>query len=164
MTGDNVPFALPQANLISTLTAGIMSGELPWHMIIVGVVIGIVLYLMKLPVMTVAIGFYLPISTTSIILIGAFVRYFVEKMSKSEGDKEYRVSNGISLSSGLVAGGSIIGLIGIILQIAGIVKGNGPSGFAASNIMAYILLAFLVILTIIPLMKGKGPKDSENGE
>ena len=68
MTGDNVPFSLPQANLISTLTAGIVSGELPWHMIIVGAVIGIVLFLLKLPIMTIAIGFYLPISTTSIIL------------------------------------------------------------------------------------------------
>ena len=37
MTGDNVPFALPQANLMSTLTSGIMSGKLPWVMIIVGV-------------------------------------------------------------------------------------------------------------------------------
>ena len=39
MTGDNVPFALPQANLMSTLTAGIMSGQLPWAMIITGAVV-----------------------------------------------------------------------------------------------------------------------------
>lgn len=34
MTGDNVQFALPQANLMATLTAGIMSGKLPWVMVI----------------------------------------------------------------------------------------------------------------------------------
>lgn len=155
MTGDNVPFALPQANLISTLTAGIMTGELPWHMIIVGVVIGIVLYLLKLPIMTIAIGFYLPISTTSIILVGAIVRWIVEKASKNEEEKELKVSNGISLSSGLVAGGSIIGLIGIILQVTGLVGGNTITGFAASNGMAYILLAALVIFTIWPLLMVK---------
>ncbi|SET30147.1 OPT family oligopeptide transporter [[Clostridium] polysaccharolyticum] len=155
MTGDNVAFALPQANLISTLTAGIMSGELPWHMIIVGVVFGIVLYLLKLPIMTVAIGFYLPIATTSIILAGALVRLFLEKTANSEKDKEIKVENGISLSSGLVAGGSIIGLIGIVLQVSGWVGGFAPSGFLASNGMAYVLLVLLLVFTIWPLMSRK---------
>lgn len=155
MTGDNVPFALPQANLMSTLTAGIMSSKLPWVMIIVGAVMGGVLFLLKLPVMTVAIGFYLPISTTSIILVGALIRLFVEKVSKTEKEKEVKVSNGISLSSGLVAGGSIIGLIGIILQVSGVIKGSGPSGFAATNGMAFIMLIILVILAAIPILKSK---------
>jgi len=155
MTGDNVPFALPQANLMSTLTAGIMSGKLPWVMIITGAVMGVVLFLLNLPVMTVAIGFYLPISTTSIILIGALVRLFIEKTSNSEIEKEVKVSNGISLSSGLVAGGSILGLVGIILQVSGVITGAGPTGFAASNGMAFVILIGLVIATIIPIMKSK---------
>lgn len=155
MTGDNVPFALPQANLMATLTAGIMSGQLPWVMIICGIVMGIVLFLLGLPVMTVAIGFYLPISTTSIILLGALVRYFVEKYAKSEKEKEAKVSNGVSLSSGLVAGGSIIGLIGIVLQVTGVISGEGPSGFANSNGMAFILLVILVVATAIPLLKSE---------
>ena len=145
ITGDNPPFALPQANLMSTLTSGIMSGDLPWVMIIVGVFMAIVLYLLDLPIMTVAIGFYLPIATTSIILVGALIRVFVEKTSKSD----------ISLSSGLVAGGSILGLIGIICQVTGIVGGNAPSGFAAGNGMALILLVPLVIFTTIPIIKSK---------
>lgn len=155
MTGDNVAFALPQANLMSTLTAGIMSGKLPWVMVIVGAVMGFVLFLLELPIMTVAIGFYLPISTTSIILLGALVKVFVEKLCKSAKEKEARVSNGISLSSGLVAGGSIIGLIGIILQVTGVIAEATPSGFAASNSMAFIMLIALVVLTIIPIIKGK---------
>lgn len=155
MTGDNVPFALPQANLMATLTAGIMSGQLPWVMIICGIVMGIVLFLLGLPVMTVAIGFYLPISTTSIILIGALVRFFAEKYSQNERESEVRVSNGVSLSSGLVAGGSIIGLIGIILQVAGIIKGTGPNGFANTNGMAFILLIILVAATAIPIFKSE---------
>jgi putative OPT family oligopeptide transporter len=155
MTGDNVSFALPQANLIATLTGGIMSGQLPWPLIIVGVVMGVVLFLLKLPIMTVAIGFYLPISTTSIILIGAFIRLFIEKASKSEQEKEVKVANGISLSSGLVAGGSIVGLIGIILQVSGVIKGSGPSGFAATNGMAFVLLVVLALATIIPILNSK---------
>ncbi|MGH4137646.1 OPT/YSL family transporter [Clostridium sp.] len=160
MSGDKVQFALPQANLMATLTKGIMSGELPWVMIIVGVVMGVVLFILKLPVMTVAIGFYLPIATTSIILIGALVRVFIEKTCKTQIEKEVKIANGISLSSGLVAGGSILGLVGIVLQVTGVLKGNGPSGFSASNGMAFIILIVLVIATIIPIMKSK-IKDAE---
>lgn len=120
-----------------------------------GVVMGIVLYILKLPVMTIAIGFYLPIATNSIILVGALVRVFIEKTSKSNQEKEVKISNGIGLSSGLVAGGSILGLVGIVLQVTGVLKGNGPSGFSASNGMAFVILAVLVIATIIPIMKSK---------
>ena len=152
VTGVNAQFALPQANLMSTLTSGIMSGDLPWPMIIVGVVMALFLFLLDLPIMTIAIGFYLPISTTSIILVGALIRVFVEKMSKSEKEKEIRVSNGISLSSGLVAGGSIIGLLGIVLQVIGIITPKTPLGFADSNMMAILLLVILVVATTIPIM------------
>ncbi|MCC0636869.1 MULTISPECIES: OPT family oligopeptide transporter [unclassified Clostridioides] len=154
-TGDNVQFALPQANLMSTLTSGIMSGSLPWVMIIVGVFMAIVLYALNLPIMTIAIGFYLPIATTSIILVGALIRLFVELVSKSEKEKEAKVSNGISLSSGLVAGGSIIGLIGIILQVTGVITPKVPSGFAATNSMAIALLIVLVVLTTLPIILSK---------
>lgn len=155
LTGDAVTFALPQANLMATLTAGIISGELPWVMIIVGTVMGIVLFLLNLPIMTVAIGFYLPISTTSIILIGALIRLLIERTSKSEKEKDVKVSNGISLSSGLVAGGSIIGLVGIILQVSGVIGGFAPSGFAETNGMAFLLLAVLVVATILPIISSK---------
>lgn len=150
--GANPPFALPQANMMATLTSGITSGELPWVMIIVGVVMALVMFFLDLPIMTVAIGFYLPISTTSIILIGALISVLVKKMTKDEVEREARVSNGISLSSGLVAGGSIIGLIGIILQVAGVLAGEGPKGFAAGNGMPIVLLLCLVIATIAAIM------------
>ena len=154
-TGANAQFALPQANLMATLTSGIMSGNLPWPMIIVGVVMALFLFFLDLPIMTIAIGFYLPISTTSIILVGALIRLLVEKMSNSEKDKEVKISNGISLSSGLVAGGSIIGLIGIILQVTGIITPRTPKGFASGNMMAIILLIILVVATTIPIMMSK---------
>lgn len=156
VTGANAPFALPQANLISTLTSGIMSGNLPWVMVIAGMCFALVLYLLKLPVMTIAIGFYLPISTTSIILIGALIRVFVEKMNANdENVKEAKIASGISFSSGLVAGGSIIGLIGIILQVTGVVTPIGPSGFSAGNMMAIILLLILVVVSTISIMGKK---------
>ena len=148
-------FALPQANLMATLTSGIMLGNLPWVMIFAGIFLALVCHFLKLPIMTVAIGFYLPIATTSIILVGALIKVLVEKTVKDETEKDARISNGISLSSGLVAGGSIIGLIGIILQVLGVIKLPELTGFVASNGMAIILLLILVVATILPIMFGK---------
>ncbi len=161
ITGADAPFALPQANLMSTLTSGIMSGNLPWVMVIAGVVMALVLFMLNLPIMTIAIGFYLPISTTSIILVGALIRLFIEKTAKSDSEREAKVSNGISLSSGLVAGGSIIGLIGIILQVSGVITPRVPAGFSATNSMALILLAILVIATTIPIASSKVKKNED---
>lgn len=161
LTGDQMQFALPQANLMATLTEGIISGRLPWGMIITGIVMGIFFYLLKLPVMTVAIGFYLPIATTSIILIGALIRQFIEMTAKTTADKEAKISNGISLSAGLVAGSSIIGLIGIILQVTGVLKLPDITGFAASNNMAWILLAVLIGLTVVTLMNAGARKSGK---
>ncbi|TDR77931.1 OPT family oligopeptide transporter [Paludibacterium purpuratum] len=154
-TGADAQFGLPQANLMATLTSGIMSGKLPWVMIFVGVFMALVLFFLELPIMTVAIGFYLPIATTSIILVGALLRIIVEKTAKNETEKEAKVAHGVSLSSGLVAGGSIIGLLGIILQVSGIINLKDLVGFAASNEMAIVLLVILSVLTLIPLMTAK---------
>lgn len=145
-------FAMPQANLMATLTAGIMQGNLPWVMIIVGVFLAIVVHFLKLPIMIVAIGFYLPISTTSIILVGALIRAILEMKEKdNEVTLKARISNGVSLSSGLVAGGSIIGLIGIALNISGVIKPTEILDIFSGNIAAIILLVILVILMIIPI-------------
>lgn len=159
-TGDNVQFALPQANLMATLTQGIISGRLPWAMIIAGMVMGVFFYLLKLPVMTVAIGFYLPIATTSIILIGALVRLLMEKTASSEADRDAKVGNGISLAAGLVAGGSLLGLVGIILQVTGVIQLSDVVGFAASNTMAWIFLGVLLAATILTL-RGAGAKSAK---
>ncbi|WP_179395076.1 OPT/YSL family transporter [Lacticaseibacillus absianus] len=148
---ENAAFALPQANLIATLTSGIITGKLPFTIIIIGAVIGVVLHLLKLPVMTVAIGFYLPMATTAIILVGALLRLAVEGKNK-EANAE-RVQNGVSLSSGLIAGGSIIGLAGILLSVFGVLEHGTPTGFLASNAAPAILLAGLAIAILWVLRK-----------
>lgn len=163
ITGSNPPFGLPQANLMATLTSGIMSGSLPWHMVIAGIVMGIVLQLQGVSIMTFAIGFYLPISTTSIILVGALIRVFIEYMNKKETPEvgEERITMGVSLSSGLIAGGSIIGLIGIILQVTGVVTPGSPTGFLGGNGAAWLLLVILIIAIIVPLLSVKKVKHND---
>lgn len=142
-TSANAAFGLPQANLIATLTSGIITGKLPFTIIMIGIVIGIVFYLLKLPIMTIAIGFYLPMATTAIILVGALIRVVVEGRDKKKAAA--RVQNGVSLSSGLIAGGSIVGLVGILLSVSGLLTPGTPSGWLAGNGAAMALLAVLVV-------------------
>lgn len=160
ITGAEAPFGLPQANLIATLTSGIVSGELPWIMIIVGIAMALVLWLLDLPIMTIAIGFYLPIATTSIILIGSGVRWLIEKVTRDDEVLGERVQNGISLSSGLIAGGSIIGLIGIILHVTGVLSDNTPMGALATNGAAIVLMIVLLLSMFLPLLSIKAKKSS----
>ncbi|MEG0254905.1 OPT family oligopeptide transporter [Vagococcus sp.] len=156
-TGSNPPFGLPQANLIATLTSGIISGELPWHMIIAGIVIGIILFMANISVMSFAMGVYLPISTTSIILVGAILRVILDRANKKTTEEvaDKRVSQGISLSSGLIAGGSIIGLIGIILQVTGVITPKIPTGFLGSNGAGIVLLLLVSGAVLTPLLRIK---------
>lgn len=164
ITGSNPPFGLPQANLIATLTSGIMSGDLPWIMIIVGIVMALVFWMLDLPIMTVALGFYLPISTTSIILVGALLKLLINKTTKDKELRDKRVQSGVSLSSGLIAGGSIIGLVGIIFHVTGLLGNSAPSGFLASNAMGLILLAAMAGAIVIPLYMIKKSENQGKAE
>jgi putative OPT family oligopeptide transporter len=155
VTGDSAAFGLPQANLMRTLTEGIMQGNLPWTLILAGVAIALFLFFLKMPIMTIAVGFYLPISTTSAVLLGGLLAFLISKATKNAEEREAKLSNGVSLSAGLVAGTAIIGLIGIIMQVFVGIGGSGPSGFAASNGMAYVIAVVLfgAILPILLLSK-----------
>jgi hypothetical protein len=79
---------------------------------------------------------------------------------KSKADREAKLGNGISLSAGLVAGSSIIGLVGIILQVTGVIKPSEITGFAATNYMAWILMAIL-LLSVIGVLLRAGAKNAE---
>lgn len=83
------------------------------------------------------------------------LKNLIEKMSKSDHEKEVKTPSGISLSSRLVAGGFIIGLVGIVLQVTGIITPRTPTGFVASNGMAIIVLILLVLSTALPIMRSK---------
>ncbi len=154
----------PQADLMATLTQGVLTKNLPWTIIFVGALMAIVLYMLKLPIMTVAIGFYLPMGTVTIILFGALLRVLVQKLySNNKEECEKRENNGIILSAGLVAGGAIVGLIGSALAIfttetgniadAAYFVGSSAEGFFGSNACALILLVALCALTLIPITR-----------
>ena len=103
--------AAPQATLMSMVVQGVMSGELPWTLVLVGASIGVMCELVKVPVLPVALGLYLPIHLSAGIMCGGILRVLVEAKFKSDEEKKKtQVEKGILLASGIVAGDALMGI------------------------------------------------------
>jgi uncharacterized oligopeptide transporter (OPT) family protein len=103
----------PQATLMSTIIRGLLNQNLPWGLVLVGVFVSVTLELCGIHSLSFAVGSYLPIATTAPIFAGGLVRWWVER--KTGVSQESEVSSGTLFSSGLIAGGSIAGIIFAIL-------------------------------------------------
>jgi len=110
----------PQATLMSTIIKGLLSQNLPWGLVLCGVSISIVLELCGVRSLSFAVGSYLPIATTAPIFAGGLVRWFVERKTGAASESE--ISSGTLFSSGLIAGGSIAGILYAILYGSRIVE------------------------------------------
>ena len=99
----------PQATLMSTIIKGLLSRNLPWGLVLIGVFISVTLELCGIHSLSFAVGSYLPISTTAPIFAGGLVRAYVEK--KTGHAEESEVGSGTLFSSGLIAGGSLAGIL-----------------------------------------------------
>ena len=108
-------FPAPQGTLMATLIKGILSFNLDWQFVLVGVAIAIVMELCGIKALSFAIGIYLPLSTTLPIFIGGAIRGLVDNKSKksasTENQEEEDLSKGNLFATGLVAGGAIAGVI-----------------------------------------------------
>jgi len=106
----------PQAGLMATLAQGIVGGNMPWPLVVVGVMFGIVMIMVRVKSpMLVAVGMYLPVNTTFAIFIGGMIRWFTNSMIVRKGlnqAQHARVENvGILTASGLIAGEALMGLV-----------------------------------------------------
>ncbi len=109
----------PQAQLMATVINGILERRLPWGLILLGVFLVVAVELLGIRSLSFAVGFYLSIATTLAIFAGGVVRWLVESRSKREGktSEESEVSPGSLYSSGLIAAGGIVGLLGMFIKI-----------------------------------------------
>jgi putative OPT family oligopeptide transporter len=116
--------AAPQATLMATIIRGLLDQQLPWGLVLVGVFIAITLELCGIHSLSFSVGAYLPIATTAPIFIGGVVRWWVER--KTGVTSESDISSGTLFSSGLIAGGSLAGILYAVLVGVG-----WQGGFAA---------------------------------
>jgi putative OPT family oligopeptide transporter len=114
----------PQAGLMATLAIGIVGGDMPWPLVVVGIFFGIGMIMMQVrSPMLVAVGMYLPFETTFAIFLGGCFRALGDWLAKRRGLNQAqmaRVENaGVLAASGLIAGESVFGLVWAALIATG---------------------------------------------
>jgi len=132
---------------MATIIKGLLSQNLPWGLVLVGVFISVTLELCGVRSLSFAVGSYLPIATTAPIFAGGLVRAVVER--KTGAREESEIGSGTLFSSGLIAGGSLCGILYAILVGTGRIAGPQSIGawlpFLHEGTTGYIASALLFI-------------------
>jgi putative OPT family oligopeptide transporter len=114
-----------QANLMASVAKGIFGGHLPWDMIAIGAVIGVLVIILdqilkakkapfRVPVLAAAIGIYLPLETMVPIFLGGLLNYLVTRSfgtGLSEEEVEKRNRKGMLFAAGLITGEALMGIL-----------------------------------------------------
>jgi putative OPT family oligopeptide transporter len=114
--------AAPQATLMATIIKGLLAQNLPWAPVLVGVFLAFMAQMAGAHALSWAVGAYLPLSTTFPIFIGGQMKALVDRMrQKKEGavGEESELSSGMLYSTGLVAGGSLGGVLIALVAFIG---------------------------------------------
>ena len=151
-TCSNALFA-PQAELIGAIVQGAFGGDLNIQMVLLGAVIAVALIMLKMPVMSVAIGIYLPLGLSVPIMAGGIISHFLLKSAHLRVDgilhdepspqaqkaaKEVE-SRGVLIGAGFIAGESIMGVFIAVLIVA---KINLPELFNVGTLNNMFSLIF----------------------
>ncbi|MFB1005730.1 MAG: oligopeptide transporter, OPT family [Candidatus Poseidoniaceae archaeon] len=148
----NALFA-PQAELIGAIIQGAFGGDLNLQMVTLGALIAVVLIYLRMPVMSVAIGIYLPLGLSVPIMLGGIISYFALRTahfrvdgtlnripSKEAATAAKEVENrGVLIGAGFIAGESILGVLIAVLIVLDI---NLPEIFGVVTLNSLLSLAF----------------------
>jgi hypothetical protein len=140
----------PQAGLMHTTATGIIGGVMPWHFIVIGMLFAVALILIGSPSpMLIAVGMYLPFTTTAAIFLGGIIKWIANRLAKRKlGDDKKALeaveSRGLLVASGMVAGEAMIGIL-----LAGIVATNTKL-FCGSKEMVDSLAGKMTCVTRLP--------------
>lgn len=159
----------PQAGLMAALAMGIVGGNMPWPLVVVGILMGIALIMMQVrSPMLVAVGMYLPFGTTFAIFVGGVFRTIGDWLADRRGfnhAQKARVENaGVLTASGLIAGEAVLGLVWAGLQF--VPKWSAPHhppqiflnpSYLVGGMIALVGLAALMIR--LPLTSAGDPSE-----
>jgi putative OPT family oligopeptide transporter len=159
----------PQAGLMATLALGIVGGDMPWPLVVVGVFMGIALIMMQVKSpMLVAVGMYLPLQTTAAIFLGGVFRSVGDWLAERRGynpAQRARVENaGILTSSGLIVGEALLGLVWAGLQFIPSWQppNHPPSIFQDPSYVVggmIVLLGLTTLMIWLPLSSAGNPEE-----
>jgi len=151
---------------MSVVINGILNQRLPWTLLLFGAFIVIALELCGVRSLAFAVGSYLPISTTATIFAGGVVKWLVQRADKS-GAEESEAGSGALFSSGLIAGGSLGGLllavvVGFKFEEAVNLGTRWFPSFANNDLAALIIFLGLAALLYF-VAKSKGASKENAG-
>jgi OPT family oligopeptide transporter len=112
-------YPAPQATLMATLTKGILSFNLDWQYVMVGMFIAVMIELCGIKALAFAIGLYLPLATTLPIFLGGALKGYIDWRAerKKEQLEDGDLSKGNLFATGLIAGGALSGVIVAVLAV-----------------------------------------------
>jgi uncharacterized oligopeptide transporter (OPT) family protein len=155
-------FDAPKATLMSYIIKGILNRQLPWGLVLLGVMIALVLEMSGIPSLAFAVGVYLPLSSSSPIFIGGMVRLLADRYIRTkyrgldlteeqlvaEGDK----SPGVLMASGYIAGGAIAGILIAFMAGVPFMQGFNDKLDAMSKNNPFVSSANADLLSCIPFV------------
>lgn len=133
----------PQATLMTVIAKGVMQGNLPVVLVMIGVVLGIIIRMVGLPVLAFAIGLYLPLELSTAVMVGGLVNLLVKRRPRA-------IDRGILSASGLVAGDACTGVLIAFLTIAGFLPTSASTRFP-QYVSIIVFLVLGLYLTFISL-------------
>ncbi len=153
----------PQAGLMASLAQGIVGGDMPWPLVVVGIFMGFALIMVQVrSPMLFAVGMYLPLETTFAIFVGGVIRWITDTLREKRGlndAQKARVDNaGVLTASGLIAGEALAGLL---VATCRFFEWKLPTIFASpSSITGFVVLFALGFLMVkLPLANAGRPEE-----
>lgn len=125
----------PQATMITMIAKGVMNGDVPYTLVLIGIIIAIVVEIFRIPILPFAIGLYLPLSLSTATMVGGVAALLVKKYVSNPSAKE----TGILAASGLVAGDAFMGVIIALFTVLGWIPATGK-GLAPDYVSLILFL------------------------
>jgi len=108
----------PQSKLMATLAQGVMQGELPWALMLLGGGLALLVEMTGVPGLAFAIGLYLPVTTTASLILGGLVSWWVKRQASDPDLYQQQHEQATLFASGLIAGDALmgIGIAGLVVS------------------------------------------------
>jgi uncharacterized oligopeptide transporter (OPT) family protein len=140
---------------VALIIDGIFDRNLPWDLVLIGVLIAVTLELSGVPALPFAVGVYLPLAASTPIFIGGMIRAITNRLRPAaapgdEGDS----SPGVLLASGYIAGGSIMAVILTFMAfdeslLSSLNLSSRLGGLATSDLVATVMFSVLAVVLLI---------------
>lgn len=153
--GIGVGLKAPQATLFASITKALFGkGDIPMDIVAMGIVLGIIILIVdgvlkskkskfRCHLMPLAVGIYLPVTLAVPMLVGGLIRYFIDKKRNASEKENESTDGGILLSSGIIAGEAVMGIVVSILLVMGIKPAIGGIGHGIQEVMSLVALVLV---------------------